>query len=204
MCIRDRRTAIAVPTEGLLVYDVTVDCFFFYETTTATWKNLCSSASGTPGPQGPAGPAGAAGATGPAGPAGVAGAAGATGPAGAAGATGPAGAAGAAGATGPAGPTGPSGVIQKYHVYGTAGRLGVSSTVATMQPGMTQTFNLTAPATVIIWATIWGRTTLTTSGASATVDTVSYTHLEKRYQRLHLLLKVFPGVVVIPIVQSHV
>ena len=29
-----QRLAIAVPTEGLMVYDIDVDCFFFYETTT--------------------------------------------------------------------------------------------------------------------------------------------------------------------------
>ncbi len=205
-----QRLAIASPTEGLMVYDITVDCFFFYETTSATWKNLCSSATGPAGPAGPQGPAGPAGATGPAGPAGAAGAtgpAGATGaagpagpigpagPAGAAGATGatgpagpigpvgatgaagPAGPAGATGATGPAGPTGPqgpSGVIQKYHVYGTAGRLAVASTVATAQPGLTQTFTLASPATVMVWATIGGRNTATTSGAYATVDMILY------------------------------
>ncbi len=244
-----QRLAIASPTEGLMVYDITVDCFFFYETTSATWKNLCSAATGPAGPQGPAGPAGPTGATGPAGPAGATGPAGAvgatgpagaagpagpagpigatgpagaagatgpagpigpagpagaagaagatgpagpagpigaTGPAGAAGATGPAGpigpagpagAAGAAGATGPAGPTGPqgpSGVIQKYHVYGTAGRLAVTSTAATAQPGLTQTFTLASPATVIVWATIGGRNTATTSGAYSTVDMIIY------------------------------
>lgn len=193
-----QRLAIVGPTEGLLVYDITVDCFFFYESTAGTWNNLCSSSAGTPGPQGPAGPAGpqgpagpagatgatgAAGATGPAGvagpvgPAGPAGAAGATGAAGPQGPAGPAGAAGAAGATGatgPAGPTGPSGVIQKYHVYGTGGRLAVTSNVAAAQPGLTQTFTLASPATVIVWATIGGRNTVTTSGAYSTVDMVIY------------------------------
>ncbi|MES2131429.1 MAG: hypothetical protein V4506_03710 [Bacteroidota bacterium] len=230
-----QRLAIAIPTEGLLIYDITVDCFFFYETTSATWKNLCSAAgtgpagpagptgaTGPAGPTGATGPAGAAGATGATGPAGAAGAAGATGPigpagptgatgatgpagpigttgpagptgatgaAGAAGATGPigpagptgaagtagaTGPAGATGATGPAGPTGPSGVIQKYHVYGTAGRLATTSTAATAQPGLTQTFTLASPASVIIWATIGGRNTATTSGAYATVDMIVY------------------------------
>lgn len=232
-----QRLAIASPTEGLMVYDITVDCFFFYETTSATWKNLCSAATGPAGPagpQGPAGPAGPTGATGPAGvagatgsagpqgpagpagpigatgPAGAAGATGATGPAGpigpagpagatgaagaagpqgpagpagptgATGATGPAGAtgatgpAGAAGATGPAGPQGPSGVIQKYHVYGTAGRLAVTSTAATAQPGLTQTFTLASPATVMIWATIGTRNTATTAGAWSNVDMIIY------------------------------
>jgi hypothetical protein len=122
--------AIAGPTEGLLVYDINFDCFFFYEATSASWSNLCNA-----GPQGPAGPVGA---------------------------------------TGPAGPTGPSGVINRYHAYGTAGRLAVSSATHTVQPGMTQTFTLTAPATVIVWATIGGRTTSSTSGAYATVDMVVY------------------------------
>ena len=152
-----QRNAIAAPTEGLLVYDIDVNCFFFYESTSASWSNLCNA--GGVGPAGPAGPQG------PAGPAGAAGAPGAPG------ATGPA---GAAGATGPQGPQGPPGVINKYHVYGTAGRLAVTSITPTVQPGMTQTFNLTAPATVIIWASIGGRTTNTTSGAYATVDMVIY------------------------------
>jgi hypothetical protein len=46
--------------------------------------------------------------------------------------------------------------------------------VATQQPGMTQTFNLTATSTVIIWATIGGRTTASTSGAYANIDMVIY------------------------------
>ena len=200
-----QRNAIAAPTEGLLVYDIDVNCFFFYESTSSSWLNLCNAgAAGPAGPQGPAGPAGAAGATGPQGPAGIAGAMGATGPAGPAGPQGPAGtngvdgAAGAPGATGPAGPMGatgpqgpagtagpagatgatgpqgPPGVINKYHVYGTAGRLAVTSNVPTVQPGMTQTFTLAAPATVIVWATIGARTTSTTSGSYAQVDMVVY------------------------------
>lgn len=167
-----QRNAIAGPTEGLLVYDIDVNCFFFYESSSASWSNLCNvggvGPAGPAGPQGPAGPAGAAGAPGAAGAQGPAGATGPAGPAG------PAGAAGTAGATGPQGPQGPPGVINKYHVYGTAGRLAVTSITPTMQPGMSQTFTLTAPATVIIWASIGGRTTSTTSGAYATVDMVVY------------------------------
>lgn len=230
-----QRLAIAAPTEGLMVYDIDVDCFFFYETTTVTWKNLCSAAVGTPGPAGangtngvncwdtngngindpsedingdalfnaldcvgavgatgatgtqgpigltgPAGPAGATGVTGPqgptglTGPAGPAGATGATGPQGPIGLTGPAGPAGPAGATGATGPQGPQGVFQKYHVYGTAGRLAVTSTAAVVQPGLSQTFTLASPASVIIWATIGGRNTATTSGAYSTVDMIIY------------------------------
>ncbi len=347
-----QRLAIAVPTEGLMVYDIDVDCFFFYETTTAAWKNLCSASTGSVGATGPAGSngtngincwdtngngvndpsedtnadgffdaldckgavgtagatgaagingtngtngtngiscwdtngngandpsedtnadgifdaldckgaVGTAGATGAAGingtngiscwdtngngvndpsedtnadglfdaldckgavgTAGATGAAGingsngtngvncwdtngngvndpsedtnsdtffnnldcqgaigAAGPAGPIGATGPAGSIGAtgpAGATGATGPQGPQGVFQKYHVYGTAGRLAVTSTSATAQPGLTQTFNLTAPATVIIWATIGTRNTVTTAGAWSNVDMIIY------------------------------
>ena len=65
-------------------------------------------------------------------------------------------------------------MIQKYHVYGTAGRLAVTSTAATAQPGLTQTFTLASPATVIVWASIGGRNTATTSGAYATIDMVIY------------------------------
>ena len=243
-----QRLAIAVPTEGLMVYDIDVDCFFFYETTTAAWKNLCSAATGSVGATGPAGSngtngincwdtngngvndpsedtnadgffdaldckgaVGTAGATGAAGINGsngtngvncwdtngngvndpsedtnsdtffnnldCQGAIGVAGPAGPIGATGPAGSIGAtgpAGATGATGPQGPQGVFQKYHVYGTAGRLAVTSTSATAQPGLTQTFNLTSPATVIIWATIGTRNTVTTAGAWSNVDMIIY------------------------------
>ena len=194
-----QRLAIVSPTEGLMVYDITVDCFFFYETTSATWQNLCSAgavgATGPAGPQGPAGPAGAPGAIGPQGPAGAIGATGPAGPAGAAGtpgtpgaagpqgpigATGPAGPAGAAGAagtpgaTGPQGPQGIPGVVDRYHVYGSAGRANVTSPVATLQPGLTQTFTLTAPATVIVWASIGGLNTNLTSGQYSIIDMILY------------------------------
>lgn len=204
-----QRNAIATPTEGLLVYDTDVNCFFFYESTAATWQSLCNAGgTGPAGPQGPAGVAGSPGATGPVGPAGPPGAngtngvgvtstvdngngtftinysdgssfttsnlTGPAGPAGSPGATGPIGPAGPPGATGPAGPQGPSGVVNRYHVQGTAGRLAVTSTTPTVQPGMTQTFTLSAPATVIVWATIGARTTVTTSGSYATVDMVLY------------------------------
>lgn len=100
-----------------------------------------------------------------------------TGPAGTNGTNGAAGVNGTNGtngATGPIGPTGATGIIQKYHVYGSSGRLAVTSTTATLQPGLTQTFTLTAPATIIVWATIGGRTTSTTTGAYANVDMIIY------------------------------
>jgi hypothetical protein len=78
------------------------------------------------------------------------------------------------GAPGAQGVPGTSGVLQSYHVYGSAGRLAVATTVATMQPGMTQTFTLASPARIVVWATIGGRTTAATAGAYATVDMIIY------------------------------
>ena len=164
-----QRIAIVSPAEALMVYDTDFECFYYFKTLTG-WQDMCSN-SGVPGPQGPiglTGPQGPAGVPGPAGPAGTTGPAG---PAGPAGATGPAGPAGAAG---PAGPQGPSGIIDKYHVRGTAGRIGVTSTVATLQPGLTQTINLTATSTVFVVATIGGINVNTTNGQYAVVDMILY------------------------------
>lgn len=143
-----QRNAIAAPTEGLMVYDIDVNCFFFYESTAAVWQNLCSGGgAGTPGPQGPAGPTGATGpqgATGAQGPAGATGAAGAIGPQGPAG---PAGAAGAAGAQGPAGTTGQFAAT----VYTTSQlQLTTAMTTYTLVPGLTQTITVPANAKVYI------------------------------------------------------
>lgn len=140
-----QRNAIAAPTEGLLVYDTDVNCFFFYESAAAVWQNLCSGGgAGTPGPQGPQGPAGPAGATGPQG------ATGAQGPVGATGAAGPAGAAGAAGATGPQGPAGTTGQFAAT-VYTTSQlQLTTAMTTYTLVPGLTQTITVPANAKVYI------------------------------------------------------
>ncbi|HWB64353.1 MAG TPA: hypothetical protein VG603_12635 [Chitinophagales bacterium] len=62
-----QRLAIASPAPGLLVYDNTVGCYFYYN---GTWNSLCQVA----GPTGPTGPTGAVGITG------ATGATGATGP----------------------------------------------------------------------------------------------------------------------------
>ncbi len=81
------RTAIASPAQGLLVYDVSTNNFWYFDGT--QWVLAI-------GPQGPQGPAGADGAQGPqgiAGPQGPSGPAGATGPQGPQGPQGPAGAA---------------------------------------------------------------------------------------------------------------
>jgi hypothetical protein len=138
---------------------------------------------GATGAAGPTGTPGATGATGDIGLPGPPGAVGAMGPTGPMGATGDAGPMGATGATGPVGATGATGTpgatgttatITRYHAYGTAGRLAVTSAGATVQPGVTRTFTLAAPSNVIVWASIGARATLTTSGAYATVDAIIY------------------------------
>lgn len=37
-----QRIAIAAPSNGLLVYDITVNCLFFYNTALAAWQSLCA------------------------------------------------------------------------------------------------------------------------------------------------------------------
>src|SRR5690554_631773 len=106
-----QRVGIASPAEGLLVYDVDNECFYYYKTST-NWESLCAGGTGTPGPAGPQGPQGdpgPAGATGPTGAPGPQGPAGAQGPQGDPGPAGPQGPAGATGPAGPAGTPGPAG-----------------------------------------------------------------------------------------------
>jgi len=78
-----QRIAIPAPANGLLVYDTTVDCFFYYITATTSWQSMCTAGTGGTGPTGPTGNAGTVGTNG---------------------------ANGATGATGDTGPTGPTGV----------------------------------------------------------------------------------------------
>ncbi|GIV41740.1 MAG: hypothetical protein KatS3mg034_1050 [Vicingaceae bacterium] len=88
-----QRMAISNPADGLLVYDITVGCFYYYQQSSSSWLSLCQIS----GPQGPTGPQGLQGPTGPTGATGI------TGP------TGPTGAQGPTGVTGPTGITGPTG-----------------------------------------------------------------------------------------------
>jgi hypothetical protein len=37
-----QRTAVAAPANGLLVYDITINCLFFYNTALAAWQSLCA------------------------------------------------------------------------------------------------------------------------------------------------------------------
>lgn len=136
-----------------------------------------AGADGLPGAMGPAGPAGApgpAGADGVPGPAGPAGADGLPGAPGPAGPAGPAGAAGATGPAGPAGPQGPSGIVQVFHALGSAGRLGVTSNIATVQPGVSVSFTLAETATVQILSSVGARMISATDSAWATIDAVIY------------------------------
>src|SRR5690554_4949814 len=107
------RNAIVAPAEGLLVYDIDEDCFFYYELVSPGWQSLCTAGAqgpqGDPGPAGPAGPQGPQGDPGPAGPAGPQGPQGDPGPAGPAGPQGPQGDPGPAGPAGPQGPQGDPG-----------------------------------------------------------------------------------------------
>lgn len=69
-----QRLAIPAPANGLLVYDLTVNCFFYYATPSG-WLSLCqlsgpTGPSGANGTIGVDGVTGATGATGPLGPAG--------------------------------------------------------------------------------------------------------------------------------------
>jgi hypothetical protein len=148
--------------------------------TGAAGINGVDGVTGATGTAGTNGTDGVTGATGTAGTNGIDGITGATGTAGingidgATGATGAAGTNGTNGINGTTGATGATGIIQRYHVYGTAGRLAVNSATATLQPGLTQTFTLTAPATVIVWATIGARTTGTGNTNYANVDAIIY------------------------------
>src|SRR5690554_6705458 len=151
-----QRVGIASPAEGLLVYDVDNECFYYYKTST-NWESLCAGGTGTPGPAGPQGPQGDPGPTGPQGPAGATGPTGApgpqgdpgpAGPQGPAGATGPAGPAGTPGPAGPQGPQGPTADVQSVSL---ASDINITSTVFTNVPSMgTVTFIATKPTALVL------------------------------------------------------
>ena len=96
-----QRLAIANPANGLLVFDIDINCYMYYTTVANTWYSFCN-ASGPSGPTGPTGPTGTMGMMGMTGPTGATGITGATG---ATGITGPTGVTGATGITGPTGMT---------------------------------------------------------------------------------------------------
>ncbi|MEI7597652.1 MAG: hypothetical protein WCK02_18035 [Bacteroidota bacterium] len=125
---------IAIPvtnsSDGLMVYDIDVNCVFYYTKTTNTWISLCTSSNGATGATGPTGATGTIGQTGATGIQGLTGATGAVGPTGATGASGVNGIAGATGPTGivgitgPIGPTGPTGFTGTTGATGSTGVTG--------------------------------------------------------------------------------
>lgn len=123
-----QRLAIVSPAQGLLVYDISDNTFWYFDGT--VWVQ----AIGLPGPTGPTGPAGPAGATGATGATGVAGATGATGADGATGAAGPTGATGVAGATGATGPAGATGVTGATGATGATGVAGATGATGATGP----------------------------------------------------------------------
>ncbi|MFN8309672.1 MAG: tail fiber domain-containing protein [Chitinophagales bacterium] len=128
-----QRNAIVSPANGLLVYDLNLNCFFYYNSSVPGWISLCQSAlgatgatgaTGITGPSGATGTNGAAGAQGATGLQGIAGATGVTGPSGIDGTNGAAGAQGATGLQGIAGATGATGVTGPSGIDGTNGAAG--------------------------------------------------------------------------------
>ena len=125
------RTSIASPANGLLVFDLTANCFYYF-TTLSGWQSLCQAsgvtgAQGNTGAIGPQGTIGATGNIGPAGTNGIDGATGATGPTGPTGPQGIPGAAASAGATGAQGiqgNTGPTGATGPQGIQGVTGATG--------------------------------------------------------------------------------
>lgn len=48
-----QRLAIPAPANGLIVYDLNLQCYYFYNAVTLIWQSLCTGLQGPPGPQGP-------------------------------------------------------------------------------------------------------------------------------------------------------
>lgn len=48
-----QRLAIPAPANGLVVYDLNLQCYYFYNAVTLIWQSLCTGLQGPPGPQGP-------------------------------------------------------------------------------------------------------------------------------------------------------
>jgi hypothetical protein len=149
-----QRLAIQNPATGLLVYDISDNCFWYFKDPTNGWTSLCASAvgptgptgaagaagaNGNPGPTGPAGPAGAAGAAGTPGTPGTPGTTGPTGPSGFDGVTGPSGADGATGLSGATGPSGVDGVTGPSGADGVTGPTGANGPTGITGPTGPQT-----------------------------------------------------------------
>lgn len=134
-----QRLAIVNPANGLLVFDIDINCYLYFSSLANSWFSLCNSS----GPSGPTGPTGDIGPSGPTGA--TSNVPGPTGPTGTVGPTGPSG--------GPIGPTGPTG-ISNVLVYGVNGSIAVNvtSTSYTLVTDLVQTISLVDTATINIFS----------------------------------------------------
>lgn len=114
------RLAIVSPANGLLVYDNSFNCFFYF-TSINGWTSLCQLS----GPTGATGAQGIQGITGATGAQGVQGITGETGPQGIQGIQGVTGATGAQGIQGITGETGPQGIQGIQGITGATGAQGI-------------------------------------------------------------------------------
>jgi hypothetical protein len=48
-----QRLAIPAPANGLMVYDLNLECYYFYNAVTLIWQSTCTGLQGPPGPMGP-------------------------------------------------------------------------------------------------------------------------------------------------------
>lgn len=119
-----QRLAIVAPANGLLVYDISFDCFYYYAAA-GGWTSLCQL-SGPTGATGPQGAQGVAGANGNDGATGLPGSNGLNGNDGVTGATGNTGSPGLNGLNGSTGATGPAGVAGNPGINGLNGNTGAT------------------------------------------------------------------------------
>ena len=160
----NERLAIVNPANALLVYDINLNCFYFFKSI-GGWSSLCdlimntqitngdllitlsngtvinvgnvtgpTGATGLTGPQGPIGLTGPVGLTGLTGLTGSQGPIGLTGPTGLTGSQGPIGLTGPAGATGVSGPQGPVGLTGPQGSQGPTGLTGPQGTIGLTGP----------------------------------------------------------------------
>jgi hypothetical protein len=147
-----QRNAIANPANGLLVYDVTLSCFYYFRTSTSQWIDLCEGIigpqgpigltglqglqgiQGLPGVQGPQGDPGIQGLVGPQGDPGPIGLTGPQGIQGVPGVQGPQGDPGIQGPVGPQGDPGPIGLTGPQGIQGVPGPIGATGPVGPQGP----------------------------------------------------------------------
>ncbi len=118
--------AIANPENGLIVYNTTANCVFYFDGSTSTWNSLCNSGSGAIGATGSTGATGTQGIQGVTGATGVTGTSGVTGATGIDGTSASQGATGATGVQGPQGETGATGATGTQGIQGTSGATGAT------------------------------------------------------------------------------